>query len=66
MQNMWTQICLSVLWEVSKQLGHALRMSIMSKVKSMACINALFIVNYVIQGIREMTLSLTIKEKVKL
>ena len=42
----------------SQHPGHALRMFRMSEVKSMTCLNALCIVNYMIQGIREILMSL--------
>lgn len=55
---MWTQSCLSVSGEVSKEPGQAQRMLLVSKVKSMSCINALCAINYIIKGIREMLMPL--------
>lgn len=52
MQNMWTESSLGVSWDVSEQLGHALRMFLMSKVKSMAFINTVLIVSYITEYIR--------------
>ena len=53
LQRVWTQSGLSVSWEISRQPGHALRMLLVSKVKSMACLNALRIISSVIICIRE-------------
>lgn len=51
-----------------QQPGHALRMFLMSEVKSMACRNALRIVKYIVKAFREILmtlhpLSLVTKEK---
>lgn len=51
LQHVWTRRGPSVSWELSQQPGHALRMLLMSEVKSMSCINALCIVNNAISGI---------------
>lgn len=58
LQHVWTQNSISVSWEVSKQPGHALRTILMSEVKSMACINALCVVNYTIGDIRVILITL--------
>lgn len=52
LQHVWTQSGFGVSWELSLQPGHALRMSLVSKVKSMACLNALGTLSCIIKGIR--------------
>lgn len=49
LQHVWTENGFSVPWEISQQLGHALRMSLVSEVKSMACRNALRFLSCVLQ-----------------
>ncbi len=50
LQHVRTESGLCVSWEIPQQPGHALRMFLMSEVKSMASRNALRIVN-IIKGI---------------